>query len=227
MKNDPWFQFTLNNWSPPDQSLPFLKMLLHPSMYFSMSPTTFFILSDSRKYLYFLQVLPCSKHLLIELSTKNSFSQSCKTTYLHDIEWKAAQLKFNCLLGQSKIWCSNEFSYLLYLSDLPLVNSHELFSSAGLNLVGRGGNSLFAVWRKRFFLISRCCDKGCQWATMSGGRPRLRPWLRRLVRPHQPASAIFGPILSSYLDQVCFLGVVFFFLGVTFSFSSILSPPPC
>ena len=126
MKNDPWFQFTLNNWSPPDQSLPFLKMLLHPSMYFSMSPTTFFILSDSRKYLYFVQVLPCSKHLLIELSTKNSFSQSCQTTYLHDIEWKAAQLKFNCLPGQSKICCTNEFSYMINLSDLPLVNFHEL-----------------------------------------------------------------------------------------------------
>ena len=111
MKNDPWFQFTLNNWSQPDQSLPFLKMLLHPSMYFSMSPTTFFILSDSSKYLYFLQVLPCSKHLLIELSTKNSFSQSCKITYLRNMEWIAAQLKFNCLLGKSKIWCTNEFSF--------------------------------------------------------------------------------------------------------------------
>ena len=126
MKNDPWFQFTLNNWSPPDQSLPFLKMLLHPSMYFSMSPTTFFILSDSSKYLYFQQVLPCSKHLLIELSTKNSFSQSCQTTYLRNMEWIAAQLKFNCLPGQSKIWCTNEFSYSLNLSDLPLVNFHEL-----------------------------------------------------------------------------------------------------
>ena len=27
------------------------------------------------------------------------------------MEWIAAQLKFNCLLGQSKIWCTNEFSF--------------------------------------------------------------------------------------------------------------------
>ena len=209
MKNDPWFQFTLNNWSPPDQSLPFLKMLLHPSMYFSMSPTTFFILSDSSKYLYFQQVLPCSKHLLIELSTKNSFSQSCQTTYLRNMEWIAAQLKFNCLPGQSKIWCTNEFSYLLNLSDLPLVNSHELFTSVGLKQVSRGGNSLLA---KTIFP-----DQSLLRRRLSVGDYERREASTSSVAPTpcpSPPPACLRDIRTHSLfifRSSFFLGVVFFF----------------
>ena len=226
MKNDPWFQFTLNNWSQPDQSLPFLKMLLHPSMYFSMSPTTFFILSDSSKYLYFLQVLPCSKHLLIELSTKNSFSQSCKITYLRNMEWIAAQLKFNCLLGKSKIWCTNEFSYLLHLSDLPLVNFHELshrlvwirWAEEEIHFSPSGENDF--SWS---VVVATKVVNGRLWA--EGGLDFVRGSDALSVPTSLPPR--YSDPFSLHIWIKFVLLMLYFFRGVTFSFPSLLSPPPC
>ena len=91
MKNDPWFQFTLNNWAPPDQSFPFLKMLLHPSMYFSMSPTTFLVF-PIQVHIYICPVL--------NFRLKTSSSQSCHTAYLRNKEKLLNSNSTACLASQ-------------------------------------------------------------------------------------------------------------------------------
>ena len=171
---------------------------------------------------------PCSKHLLIELSTKNSFSQSCKTTYLRNMEWIAAQLKFNRLLGQSKIWCTNEFSYLLNISgDMILVNFHEL-----------SHRLVWSRWAEEEIHFSPSGENDFSWSVVVATKVASgRLWAEGgldFVRGSDALSVPTSSLPPRYSDPFSLhiwikfvFWALYFFLGVTFSFSSLLSPPPC